>query len=130
MANREGLRLAPVAFVNQGRVAVGDEVGELMHARLAAVLIGERPGLSSPDSMGVYLTYAPKIGLTDESRNCISNIRPEGLPPERGAETLLYLVRSALAKGLTGVRLKDERELPGGPGPNSEPARLETEPEG
>ncbi|MEF2230723.1 MAG: ethanolamine ammonia-lyase subunit EutC [Pseudodesulfovibrio sp.] len=105
------LTLAPTAYVNLGRVAVGDEVGERLNARMAAVLIGERPGLSSPDSMGVYLTYGPRVGLTDESRNCISNIRPEGLHPADAASTLHYLVKGAMEKGLSGVRLKDEREL-------------------
>jgi len=105
------LDLAPTTYVHRGRVAVGDEVGELLHARLVAILIGERPGLSSPDSMGVYLTYGPRVGLTDESRNCISNVRPEGLPPARAAETLYYLVSRAMERGLTGVNLKDEREI-------------------
>jgi ethanolamine ammonia-lyase small subunit len=92
----------------QARVALGDEVGERLGAQLVAVLIGERPGLSSPDSLGVYLTYAPRVGRTDAERNCISNIRPEGLGYEAAARRLDWLAAAALARGLTGVALKDE----------------------
>lgn len=104
------LRLAPVAVVSQGRVAIGDEIGAAFGARLVAVLIGERPGLSSPDSLGVYLTYAPVPGRTDAERNCISNIRPQGLGIEDAARKLAWHVQTALARGLTGVALKDESE--------------------
>ena len=104
--------LSPVVIVTGGRVAVGDEVGHLLGARLVAVLIGERPGLSSPDSLGVYLTYGPRPGLTDEARNCISNVRPEGLPPAAAAGQLLYLLHEMRSRKLSGVGLKDER-LPG-----------------
>ena len=92
----------------QARVALGDEIGERLGAQLVAVLIGERPGLSSPDSLGVYLTYAPRVGRTDAERNCISNIRPEGLGYEAAARRLDWLAAAALARGLTGVALKDE----------------------
>lgn len=92
----------------QARVALGDEVGERLGAQLVAVLIGERPGLSSPDSLGVYLTYAPRVGRTDAERNCVSNIRPEGLGYEAAARRLDWLAAAALARGLTGVALKDE----------------------
>jgi ethanolamine ammonia-lyase small subunit len=108
LAAARGWRLAPPVLVRRGRVAVGDEVGELLRARAVAVLIGERPGLSVPDSLGAYLTWNPRVGLTDERRNCISNIRPEGLPFTRAARTLDYLLDQALTRGLSGVELKDE----------------------
>jgi ethanolamine ammonia-lyase small subunit len=100
--------VAPPAIVLQGRVAVGDEVGELLGAKIVVVLIGERPGLSSPDSMGLYVTWAPRVGLTDERRNCISNIRPAGLGYEDAAARLHYLLAEARRRQLTGVDLKDE----------------------
>jgi ethanolamine ammonia-lyase small subunit len=105
--------LAPPSIVLQGRVAVGDEVGELLGARIVVVLIGERPGLSSPDSMGLYITWAPAVGLTDERRNCISNVRPAGQRYEDAAARLHYLLGQARSRQLTGVDLKDES---GGPG--------------
>jgi ethanolamine ammonia-lyase small subunit len=102
--------VAPPAIVLQGRVAVGDEVGELLGAHIVVVLIGERPGLSSPDSMGLYVTWAPRVGLTDESRNCISNVRPAGLGYEDAAGRLHYLLAEARRRQLTGVGLKDETD--------------------
>jgi ethanolamine ammonia-lyase small subunit len=104
----ESWTLAPPAVVLQGRVAVGDEVGELLGARAVLVLVGERPGLSSPDSMGLYLTWAPRVGLTDASRNCISNVRPAGLTWEAAAFKLHYLLSEARRRQLSGVALKDE----------------------
>jgi ethanolamine ammonia-lyase small subunit len=104
----EAWTLAPLAIVEQGRVAVGDEVGELLGAQLVVVLIGERPGLSSPDSMGLYLTWAPRVGLTDERRNCISNVRPAGLDALEAAAKLHYLLAQARTRQLSGVGLKDE----------------------
>jgi ethanolamine ammonia-lyase small subunit len=105
---QEGWTLAPLAIVEQGRVAVGDEVGELLGARAVLVLIGERPGLSSPDSMGLYLTWAPRVGLTDERRNCISNVRAAGLGHEEASARLHYLLAEAFRRQLSGVALKDE----------------------
>ncbi|MFA5951749.1 MAG: ethanolamine ammonia-lyase subunit EutC [Hyphomicrobium sp.] len=108
----DGLTIAPLVIVRQARVAVGDEVGALLKARLVVVMIGERPGLSSPNSMGLYMTYAPKVGLTDEARNCISNVRPEGLGYDSAAHRLHYLIAEAVKRGLSGVALKDESEIP------------------
>jgi ethanolamine ammonia-lyase small subunit len=100
--------LGPAVLVQQGRVAVGDEIGALIRARLVLVLIGERPGLSSPDSLGLYLTWAPHPGQTDAERNCISNVRPEGLPYADAAHRAAWLLRAARQRQVTGVALKDE----------------------
>jgi len=99
--------IAPMTIVQQGRVAIGDEVAEILNSKTAIVLIGERPGLSSPDSMGLYLTYNPKVGLTDESRNCISNIRIEGLSYEEAITKTMYLLKESRRLELSGVNLKD-----------------------
>ncbi|MDO8073078.1 ethanolamine ammonia-lyase subunit EutC [Janthinobacterium sp. SUN176] len=104
----EAWTLSPLHIVAQGRVAIGDEIGELLKARAVLVLIGERPGLSSPDSLGLYLTWAPKTGLLDERRNCISNVRPEGLAYAQAAYRLHYLLSQAFSRQLSGVGLKDE----------------------
>ena len=100
-------RLAPVALVEQGRVAIADEVGEGLRSEMTLILIGERPGLTSPHSLGAYLTHRPRAGLTDERRNCVSNIRPDGLPYERAAEKIFYLLREMKTHQLSGVGLKD-----------------------
>jgi len=105
---RLGWSLAPVCLVEQGRVAIGDEIAHALNAELVVVLIGERPGLSSPDSLGAYLTFRPRPGLTDESRNCLSNIRPEGLPYEAAVQKLLYLMTEMKIRRISGVSLKDE----------------------
>jgi ethanolamine ammonia-lyase small subunit len=104
---------APVAIVEQGRVAVGDDIGALLGSRIVVVLIGERPGLSSPDSLGLYLTWAPRPGRNDAERNCISNVRPEGLGYADAAAKLVYLLEQALRRELTGVGLKDESSAAG-----------------
>ena len=103
---------APVVIALQGRVALGDAIGEKLGARLIVVMIGERPGLSSPDSLGLYVTHAPRVGRTDAERNCISNVRPEGLPYLAAAARLDWLAAQAIRRGLTGVALKDESDSP------------------
>lgn len=102
----QGLALAPLVIATQARVALADEVGEALGARLAVSLIGERPGLSSSDSLGAYVTYAPRVGLTDAARHCLSNIRPEGLGYEAAAQQLAALILTALAAKHSGVSLK------------------------
>ena len=110
-ATHENLSLAPVVLARGARVALGDEIGALLQARAVAVLIGERPGLSSSDSLGVYLTFGPRHGRSDAERNCISNIRAEGLSYEIAAFKLVWLVREALRLSHTGFRLKDASDL-------------------
>ena len=95
----------------QGRVALGDDAGARFGCQLVVVLIGERPGLSSPDSLGAYLTYAPRVGRTDAERNCVSNIRPEGLGVEAAARRIDWIAAAGVARGVTGVGLKDESGL-------------------
>lgn len=102
-------KIAPVVIAEQGRVALGDDIGEAMGAEAVAVLIGERPGLSAADSLGVYLTWQPRRGRTDAERNCISNIRPDGLPLEAAADKLLWLIGAMRRLRLSGVGLKDEQ---------------------
>lgn len=101
------LVLAPLVIATQARVALADDVGAALQARLALMLVGERPGLSAADSLGAYLTMDPRVGRTDAERNCVSNIRPEGLAPQAAGQRLAWLVRQALRRGLTGVGLKD-----------------------
>ncbi len=108
----EGLTLAPLAIVRQGRVAIGDAIGAALGARLVLVLIGERPGLSAADSLGVYLTYEPRPGRNDGERNCVSNIRAGGLGYAEAAYRTHYLVSEALRRNLSGVALKDDTVAP------------------
>ncbi len=103
-------RIAPLVIVRQGRVAIGDAVAQLLRARMVAVLIGERPGLSAPDSMGAYLTWQPGPHTTDANRNCVSNIRPEGIAPAAAAHKVMRLLRAMRARKLSGIALKDESE--------------------
>lgn len=105
-----------VALVQQCRVALGDEVGALLGARAVLVLIGERPGLSSPDSLGAYLSWAPRVGLADAMRNCVSNIRPEGLGYAAAGHRLAWLLDAARRCGATGIALKDESDTAALPG--------------
>ncbi|MGB1949287.1 MAG: ethanolamine ammonia-lyase subunit EutC [Marinobacter sp.] len=106
VASASGQR-APLCVVTQARVAIGDDIAQRLNARCVVVLIGERPGLSSPDSLGLYLTWAPHPGLTDANRNCISNIRPGGLDVAEASRRLLYLLKEARRLNLSGVGLKD-----------------------
>jgi ethanolamine ammonia-lyase small subunit len=106
-----GLALADIVLVEQGRVAIADEIAFALNAKIALMLIGERPGLSSADSIGAYLTYMPKPGLTDEARNCVSNIRPHGLNYKQASKKIFYLVQEALKRKISGVQLKDNAGL-------------------
>jgi ethanolamine ammonia-lyase small subunit len=102
------IQVGSVVVASRARVALGDEIGEILKARMAIVLLGERPGLSAPDSLGAYLTIAPKIGRTDADRNCVSNIHRAGLTYEQAAFKIAWLIEQGLALGVTGVALKDE----------------------
>ncbi|WP_339675436.1 ethanolamine ammonia-lyase subunit EutC [uncultured Zhongshania sp.] len=107
----QGFSLAPLCIATQARVALGDDIGEAIKAKLLVMLIGERPGLSSPDSLGMYITYAPQRACTDAQRNCISNIRDGGLSYQQACDTGIYLIATAMKKAQTGVSLKDESML-------------------
>jgi len=107
---KNGYTLAPITVVEQGRVAVADEIAEQFGARMSVIFIGERPGLKTPDSLGIYLTFDPKPGTTDERRNCISNVRTEGLVYDQACLKLMYLINEAFRRQLSGVDLKDEQE--------------------
>ena len=108
----QGWQIAPIVIASQARVALGDEIGELLNAEMTVIFIGERPGLSSPDSLGIYLTYKPRVGCTDADRNCISNVRPKGLSYEAAAHKLHHLMIAAHRIGQSGIALKDESDSP------------------
>ena len=103
--------LGPLVLVEQGRVAIGDEIGEILQAKLVIVLIGERPGLSAADSIGAYITWRPRLGTMDSGRNCVSNIRPAGLRLADAADQIDALVSLAFGHAMTGVALNDLRTL-------------------
>ena len=124
MLRESGVDVGLVVVATQARVALGDEIGERVGASLVLMLLGERPGLSSPDSLGAYLTWAPKTGRSDSERNCVSNIRPEGLPLADAAARIAWLVRESQRRRVTGIELKDDSEVPavGGEGASALPA--------
>jgi ethanolamine ammonia-lyase small subunit len=103
-----GWRIAPILVTRHARVAIQDEAGALLDAEMSLILLGERPGLGSPDSLGAYFTFRPAPGKTDAERNCVSNIRPEGLPPASAAEKLFHLLTKSRRLRLSGVGLKDD----------------------
>lgn len=107
IAEGGGLKVAPLCLVTGGRVAIADPIGQALQCKVSAILVGERPGLSAPDSMGIYLTHSPRQGKTDESRNCLSNIRKGGMDHDTAARKLAYLIEESLRMGFSGVRLKD-----------------------
>jgi ethanolamine ammonia-lyase small subunit len=104
-------KIGPLVIASQARVALADDIGERMKARMTILLIGERPGLSSPDSLGLYLTYKPKLACSDANRNCISNVRPEGLSYQAAAKKLIWLAQESVRLKLSGVALKDESDV-------------------
>lgn len=104
-------RVAPVVVATQARVALSDHIGELLRASVVVMLIGERPGLTSPDSLGIYITYAPKVGRQDSERNCISNVRQEGMDYVAAARKALWLVNEAMRLKLSGIGLKDQSDM-------------------
>jgi ethanolamine ammonia-lyase small subunit len=126
LARLSGWNLAPIVIATQARVALGDAIGACLQATISVMLIGERPGLSVADSLGVYLTYLPRIGRLDSERNCISNIHADGLSYDAAADMLAWLMTEARTRKLTGVGLKDDRPAaPSFPDQSLAPRRLE-----
>lgn len=119
----------PIVLTTQGRVAIGDEIGEALKANLVLVLIGERPGLSSPDSLGAYLTYQPKHGRMDSERNCVSNIHAAGMSYAQAAHKISYLIQESLRRKCTGVELKDDSDTLPLPSLNQEKMVLTSTPD-
>jgi ethanolamine ammonia-lyase small subunit len=120
----ERVAIGTVVVATQARVALGDEIGALLQAPLVLMLLGERPGLSSPDSLGAYLTWAPEPGRADSERNCVSNIRPDGLALPAAAGRIAWLVRESLRRRVTGIALKDDSEVAALDGDGNAPAAL------
>jgi ethanolamine ammonia-lyase small subunit len=108
--DRDDWNIAPIVIARLGRVALQDDIGEAQGATISLILVGERAGLSSPDSLGAYLVHSPKVGNTDAMRNCVSNIRPEGLSHERACDLIAYLLRESRSRRISGVQLKDDRK--------------------
>jgi len=106
--SQAGISAGPICVATQARVAIADQIGQLLVGRLSIILIGERPGLGNADSLGAYLTYNPGPGRTDADRNCVSNINPRHLPPAAAATTLFWLIQQSIHRRLSGVQLKDE----------------------
>lgn len=109
---RESFRVAPIVLVHRGRVAIADEIGELLGAEVSVIILGERPGLTSPDSLGAYLTYQPRRGRNDSERNCVSNIRPMGLTADAAAESLTALILEARRQKISGIGLQKQSSSP------------------
>tara|TARA_R110000868_G_scaffold211806_4_gene461813 strand:+ start:1607 stop:2419 length:813 start_codon:yes stop_codon:yes gene_type:complete len=112
LTKKSNLSVAPICINPRGRVALGDQINQYFNAKMVIMLIGERPGLSTPDSLGVYFTYQAKPGCTDAERNCISNIHDHGLPPVRATEKLINLIKKSMSLGMSGVMLKDDEVIP------------------
>ncbi len=110
LLRERGRRVGPISIITQARVAIEDEIGSLLKAKIAIILIGERPGLGATDSLGAYLVHSPSIGKTDAERNCISNIRPGQLEPAAAASAIVWLVEQSLVRQISGVELKDDRD--------------------
>ena len=105
------ISVSPIPIIRYGRVALQDELGSILKSQIVVSLIGERPGLGSPDSLGAYLVFDPRLGNTDANRNCVSNIRPEGLPHAAAVDTLEWLITESIRRKISGVELKDDRVL-------------------